>query len=825
MLDVANAYESMVEDLTEKNLTLGEKVAELETTVQSLESLREMDQEMEHQHTEYEAELRDEIDSQRTALQELKQAVSDQKTAMEDKDRTIARFRELTHSNREEINQLKARLRVEGGELESLKGTTHMALNQTMSLRSLAAAAREHEIEAAKQKILTEQARLESTYLRALIPSSIFTETDQKVLRVRLVLGRIAGKADVLLQILRKDAESMLQQEGKEDSVGAGVVAIPQLLLADKLAAVFCQAHEDHFMLECHLTTQEEFANGIEQLDTVQTNALESLLDAGLVTFLDGTLLTSRSGEASVCQRLTQVSDEWLSARYKAASSASEGFPARCAVVKLRARRSVASLSFSLCASISAARAAKAAIVSPGSESHEQLKTDLVPVLDGSIEEMLAVVNVAQLFYRRAEIDLATSDDDLEGLVAVGGDVVEMTHSCSMESQGIWALVQDNLSPNRLGSTSSEELVGFVQQTLLTVLGAFKDKVVALFKVVCRGAFTDAVAPRSHDRSNSEGRPQWQIRAQAIHSELLGASTLRAKLNETTEICQTLHVRIRELERAESQARVVTQKLESEVLRLNTGLGQATEEKAQMEAQMAKEREQFNLTLDENHKDKVALDALNRELRKQLKRATEASNVSSRASSSTGKTSLSVGDVEAFRKAFRVLQDELDHVRVTLAKERLERVLGPISSSSTSAAPPSPTNKLALASKELRKLTRAVKSELSMPRLVDLRDMATPGRAQLVTQQLQASKAQQSLTDLRSRISGWMKEDGWGEDVAGAIARGESVFGWQPPEMERPPLLVGRVTLAGASKGLQADAVQLVMDGADVQRLSRSLVC
>lgn len=827
MLDVANAYESMVEDLTEKNLTLGDKMAELEATVQSLESLREVDQEVEHQHNEYEAELRDEIEAQRATMHELKQSLSDQKTAIDDKDRTIARFRDLTHSNREEIDQLKAKLRSESGELESLKGTTHMALNQTMNLRTLAAAAREFEIEAAKQKLNSEQARLESTSLRSMIPSSIFTGTDEKVLRVRLLLGRIAGKADILLQSVRKNVESSLQQATKEDGAGSGV-DILELLLGDKLAAVFCQAQEDRFMLDCHITTEEEFTDGISQLDTIQIGTLESVLDAGLASFLDGTLLVARSGESSVCQRLIQISDDWLASRHKATSSSNEGFPARSAVVKLRSRRDVASVCFSLCAAVTGIRSAKLTVVTPGSESREELKTMLVPAFDGAIDELLAVINVAQLFYRRAEIDLAPSVDDLDGLVAVGGDVVEMTRGCSSESQGIWSLVHDNLTAQRIQERSTDELVAFVQQSLATVLSSFKDKIVTLFKVVCRGAFTDAVAPRSERAAASagkEGRSQWQVRAQAIHSELLGASTLRVKLNEATELYQALHTRIREMERAESQTRVVTQKLESDVLRLNGSLTQATEEKSQMEAQMAKEREQFSSSLDESHKDKVALDAANRELRKELQRAKESSSAASRAPAASAKASMTAGDSEAFRKAYGVLQDELHRVRSTLAKERLERVLGPAPVTNTRVGAESRSSKLSQATKELAKVSRQVKAELSMPCLVDLRDVSSSPRQQIVSQQLKQSKAHQSLTSLRSQIGNWMKEDGWGDDVVGSITRGENVFGWQPPEMERPPLLISRVTLSGGEASTASATIPLVLNGSDVQRLSRTLVC
>uniref|UniRef100_K3WUU7 CAP-Gly domain-containing protein n=1 Tax=Globisporangium ultimum (strain ATCC 200006 / CBS 805.95 / DAOM BR144) TaxID=431595 RepID=K3WUU7_GLOUD len=317
LLDIANAYESMVEDLTEKNLSLGEKVADLEATVIGLESLKEMAEEMEHQHAEYEEELRAEIESQRASLQESKQSLVDQKTVIDDRDRTIARFRDLAQTHREEINQLKAQLRAETGELESLKGTTHSALNQTMSLRTLAAAAREHEAEAGKQKINAEQARLENTFLRAIIPSSIFSEMDQKMLRVRLRLGRIAGKSDILVQYLRKDLEVILQQDAKDGGSGANLLdsarSIQQLLLGEKLAAVSCQAKEDLFMLECHVTTEEEFAQGCSQLDIPQIDVLEAALDSGLAAFVDGTLLASRGGgdNTTTYDRLIATLDEW----------------------------------------------------------------------------------------------------------------------------------------------------------------------------------------------------------------------------------------------------------------------------------------------------------------------------------------------------------------------------------------------------------------------------------------------------------------------------------------------------------------------------------
>ncbi|KAL4157980.1 hypothetical protein PRNP1_003760 [Phytophthora ramorum] len=850
MLDIANAYETMVEDLTEKNLTLGEKLAELENTVQSLELLREVDQEMEHQHTEYEAKLRDEIDSQRASLQELKQAALEQKTLLEDKERTIARFRDLAHSHREEIAQLKAKLRAESGAVESLKDTAHLALNQTMGLRALVAAAREHETEAAKQKIIAEQARLENSFLRTVVPSSIFSETDQKVLRVRLTLGRIAGKSDILLQHLKKDLDTVAQQKPsgpqeneKDDGVLSAAMSVEQLVLGDKLAAISCQAKEDLFMLECHLTTEDEFAQGCSALDTSQTTALESVLDSALSAFSEGALLNGIRGGgdvASLYDRLVQTSEEWHTSRVAqiASSVGSESFGARCAVVKLRARKSVAKLAFSISAMVTFLRTTKSLLASaemPDDAQTAALRTELMPVLDKCLGELLSVLNVAQLFYRRAEIDLAASDDDLDGLVAAGGEVVASIQSYATEAQLLSSALQSQLDHIGLleNTKSADELVQFTQQAVYDHTVAFKEKLALLFKLVCRGAFTDAVAPRIHSEhaDGANGRPQWHIRAQAIHQELVDASTLRSNLSEMTELCNALHQRIREFERADSQHRVVAQKLESQALQLTESVAAMSNEKTQLETQLAKEREQFDVALDESNKEKTLLNSLNRDLRKQLKRSSDAgSSVKGGSGASGGGKGSAMGaaDAEAFRRAFHQLHTELHTARSTLAKERLERLLGPTAVVNTRTSLAKPSNRLTNSLKEVATFSRQVKAQLSMPRLVDLKQAASStgssAHAQLMAEKLQQSRAQRDLTALRERVGAAMREDGWGQDVTSAITRGESVFGWQPPEMERPPVLLGRVKFGGSTVS-KSQSVQLVLNHSEVQHLSKALVC
>ncbi|KAJ0410333.1 hypothetical protein P43SY_002665 [Pythium insidiosum] len=270
-------------------------------------------------------------------------------------------------------------------------------------------------------------------------------------------------------------------------------------------------------------------------------------------------------------------------------------------------------------------------------------------------------------------------------------------------------------------------------------------------------------------------------------------------------------------------------------------LQEEVEQLARLEEQLTREREQFNAALDESHKDKIALDNLNRELRKQLKRSSDM-EASMQSGSSRTKSALSQGDAEAFRKAFGHLHQELHRVRAQLAHERLDRVLGP-SVAHRSLNPCPSSNRLAQCSREVARLSNDIRTRMSMPRMVDLtKTSASDQRLQL---KLESSKIAQSLADLRSRISSVVKEEGLSAAMAHAIEQGEIAFGWQPPEMERPSVLVGRVTLRPFATTARppnhdddddVDAmvdveptppppVPLLLNPLQVHQLSRALVC
>ncbi|ORY80963.1 hypothetical protein BCR37DRAFT_387991 [Protomyces lactucae-debilis] len=106
-VDIAAGSEEMLENLTERNLTLSEEIAKLRDELASLEALRELNDELEETHQITERELEQEI-----ALRDL--LVSEQTTRLlqaddlaSDQAQTISKFRELVQALQAELTALK----------------------------------------------------------------------------------------------------------------------------------------------------------------------------------------------------------------------------------------------------------------------------------------------------------------------------------------------------------------------------------------------------------------------------------------------------------------------------------------------------------------------------------------------------------------------------------------------------------------------------------------------------------------------------------------------------------------------------------------------
>lgn len=103
-LDDALGAEDMLEQLTERNLTLTEQLEDLKATVDDLEALKELNDELEDNHVETQKQLLEEIAIKERAFGEQSRRVELLEESVVDYEATISQFRDLVTSLQRQAN-------------------------------------------------------------------------------------------------------------------------------------------------------------------------------------------------------------------------------------------------------------------------------------------------------------------------------------------------------------------------------------------------------------------------------------------------------------------------------------------------------------------------------------------------------------------------------------------------------------------------------------------------------------------------------------------------------------------------------------------------
>lgn len=97
-LDDALGAEDMLEQLTERNLQMGERIEEMRLTIEDLEAIKELNDELEEGHVETEKQLNEEIEALTAELRKERVRSGELDALILDMETTINQFRELVAS-------------------------------------------------------------------------------------------------------------------------------------------------------------------------------------------------------------------------------------------------------------------------------------------------------------------------------------------------------------------------------------------------------------------------------------------------------------------------------------------------------------------------------------------------------------------------------------------------------------------------------------------------------------------------------------------------------------------------------------------------------
>ncbi|KII94229.1 hypothetical protein PLICRDRAFT_100409 [Plicaturopsis crispa FD-325 SS-3] len=196
-LDDALGAEEMLVQLTERNLMLGEKIEEMRITIEDLESLQELNDELEENHVETEKALQEDIDAKDIQIREHLRKIESLEDACQDLENTIGQFRELVMQLQSELDALRAQTQTAQHESATAASQTAAMMSMNMKLQSSAAKNQAKAIELEIKKLEARETRELLSIVQPYLPQ-LYVESDSDATSCYLFFQRLSYKTDLI---------------------------------------------------------------------------------------------------------------------------------------------------------------------------------------------------------------------------------------------------------------------------------------------------------------------------------------------------------------------------------------------------------------------------------------------------------------------------------------------------------------------------------------------------------------------------------------------------------------------------------------------------
>lgn len=200
-LDDALGAEDLVDQLTEKNLNLTEKMDELSATVDDLEALKELADELEENHMETEKQLQDEIDHRDMLLREQLDRLRVNEETTADYEATIGQFRELVVLLQNDLEEFKHKEKNEQSEKITLSSQSQAMMSLNFQLQTTVMKAQAKAIDIELRKLEASQANDRLNMIQPYLPESFF-KTENDPISCLLLFKRLEFKAGLIVKHL-----------------------------------------------------------------------------------------------------------------------------------------------------------------------------------------------------------------------------------------------------------------------------------------------------------------------------------------------------------------------------------------------------------------------------------------------------------------------------------------------------------------------------------------------------------------------------------------------------------------------------------------------
>ncbi|KAG6865099.1 hypothetical protein C0991_005060 [Blastosporella zonata] len=214
-LDDALGAEEMLVQLTERNLMLGEKIEEMRITIEDLEALKELSDELEENHVETEKQLHEDLNQKDSQIHQHVQRIEALEDVCQDFENTITKFRDLVLQLQHELDDL--RTQTQTAQTESATAASQTAAMMSLNLK-LQSSASKNQAKNIDLEIRGLEARETKELLGIVQPylPELYVDSDTDATNCYLFFQRMAHKADIINTVVA-------QAHGLPDSLNGSV--------------------------------------------------------------------------------------------------------------------------------------------------------------------------------------------------------------------------------------------------------------------------------------------------------------------------------------------------------------------------------------------------------------------------------------------------------------------------------------------------------------------------------------------------------------------------------------------------------------------------
>ncbi|KAJ7597843.1 dynactin [Mycena floridula] len=196
-LDDALGAEDMLVQLTERNLMLGEKIEEMRITIEDLEALKELNDELEENHVETEKALLEDLEMRDTQIRDQARKIENLEETCLDLEGTIEQFRDLVMRLQQELTELRTQTQTAQDESATAASQSAAMMSLTMKLQSSAAKNQSRQIEHELIKLEAKECRELLNIVQPYLPQ-LYVDTDSDATSCYMFFQRLAYKTDVI---------------------------------------------------------------------------------------------------------------------------------------------------------------------------------------------------------------------------------------------------------------------------------------------------------------------------------------------------------------------------------------------------------------------------------------------------------------------------------------------------------------------------------------------------------------------------------------------------------------------------------------------------